>query len=428
MRIFIGPTEIAGIGSSLRDGFVGLGLHCDVVTATPHRFSYGAENGQSILIRAWQWVSTKIRNSRSSRFKKLPLYLARFALRWAVVAKCLCSYDVFIFVSGLTLTDSELELRLLRAFKKKVIFWYVGSDARPPYMSGGKFQPPFCADVGDKVYFETRKVARLISLHEKYAQAIITSPTIAQFNTRRLVNWFAVGIPRIIPEHFGNKKNASKSSLRALHSPSKPVLKGTSLIKQAVSNLNTKGVNIELILIEGMPNSVVLDEIAKCDFVIDQMYSDQPLATFAVEAAHFGKPAVVGGYFAEVIESYLNPEFVGPSEFVTPANLEMAIERLATDQSYRMELGSRAKQFVDDRWTSRAVAERFVKILSGTAPEEWYFDPRDTTYTDGCGLSRESTAVLIREVVGRHGASALMVDDKPELKAALVSMAQKYAG
>lgn len=427
MRIFIGPTEIAGIGHGLREGLVSLGHHCDLIIATPHRFSYGAEAGSSRLVRIWQWVNGQIRNSSKGRLQKLPWYLARAVLRWALVARCLNDYDAFIFISGLTITNSELELWLLKAFRKKIAFWYVGSDARPPYMSGGKFQPPFSADVGERLYVETKKVSQLLALHEKYADSIITSPTIAQFNKRRLLNWFAIGIPRDIPEYKGPDIVAgNKKVVRALHSPSKPLVKGTALIKKAVENLNAKGVAIELVLLEGMPNSVVLEEISRADFVIDQAYSDQPLATFATEAAHFGKPAVVGGYFAEVVGSYLEPAFVGPSEFVTPDKIEQAVEKLATDESYRIKLGQRAKTYVDSNWTAQAVAERFLTVLSGKAPDHWYFDPNGTTYVEGCGLSRESTAALVGALVRDYGPSALLVDDKPELKTALISLAAAF--
>ena len=40
----------------------------------------------------------------------------------------------------------------------------------------------------------------------------------------------------------------------------------------------------------------ILAELARCDFVIDQLYSDYPLPGLATEAAWFGKPTVVGGY------------------------------------------------------------------------------------------------------------------------------------
>ena len=46
----------------------------------------------------------------------------------------------------------------------------------------------------------------------------------------------------------------------------------------------------------GQPNSVVLEQLARCDFIIDQLYADFPMPGFATEAAWFGKPAVTAGY------------------------------------------------------------------------------------------------------------------------------------
>lgn len=47
-----------------------------------------------------------------------------------------------------------------------------------------------------------------------------------------------------------------------------------------------------------MSNATVLQELQQCDFVIDELYSDVPLAMLATEAAIFGKPVIVGGYYS----------------------------------------------------------------------------------------------------------------------------------
>jgi len=57
-----------------------------------------------------------------------------------------------------------------------------------------------------------------------------------------------------------------------------------------------------------MPNHAVLEELGKCDFVIDQAFADYGMAGFATEAAWFGKTAVVGGYQSELWQSWLTDQ------------------------------------------------------------------------------------------------------------------------
>lgn len=424
MRIFIGPTEIAGMGEGLRRGFLELGHECDVITAAPHPFAYGDKKAKSNIVRIWQWFGSRVESPNRNKLQKIPFYLFKLALSWLVLFRTIPLYDSYIFLFGSTLTNTELELMVLKIFKKKIIVCYVGSDARPPYMDGGKFQPPFSSKVMRRVHKKTQQTARLVALHERYADQIVSNHGLCHFSQRKLVNWFYLGIPT--PEHapHPNEVNlAQHRTILALHSPSNQAVKGTKIIEDVVSKLQKKGIPIELKLIKNVQNSVVLDEIAKCDFVIDQIYSDTPMAGFATEAARFGKPAIVGGYFATEVAQYIPSKILPPSEFVHPELLGCAIQKMATDQNYREQLGKKAKQFVNEQWSSKCVAERYLNLLMGTVPHEWYFDPRETTYIRGCGLSEKATTELITEMIQGFGIKSLQVKNKPDLEQKLLNVA-----
>ena len=176
-------------------------------------------------------------------------------------------------------------------------------------------------------------------------------------------------------------------------------------------------------MIEGMPYELVLRELSACDFVVDQLYSDTPLAVFATEAAFAGKPAVVGGYFAREVASYLQPQDRPPSLFVMPAHIEAAIERLIIDRAFRLELGAKARRFVTTHWTAKAVAERYLKLLSDDIPENWWFDPGHVRYVRGCGMPQAHASRLVRELIERFGVSSLQVADKQELEQAFIRLA-----
>lgn len=424
MRIFVGSTEIAGIGEGLSHGFADLGHECDVVTALPHPFAYGVAQPKPWFAVIWLRLHDMVqRAGPKTSVRGFSWRVARASWSWVVLLASLYRYDAFIFLYGSTITNTEFELWLLRRLKKRIIFTYVGSDARPAYMDGAL---SISVNASTKqIYQIVKRQKKLIAMHERYANEIVSAHIISHFNSRPLVNWFAMGIPRVVGTVKAPANPGGRSSrVRVLHSPSNPIVKGTEIIEQAVDRLKSKGLDIELVMLKATPNNVVLAEIMKSDFVIDQVYSDQPLATFATEAAHFGKPAVVSGYFSEVIKDYLNPELIAPSEYVPPEALEAAIEKLSTDKAYRIELGARAKLYVEYRWSSRAVAQRYLMLIEGNVPADWYFDPFDTLYIGGCGLSKETTAIQIQTLVEAYGASALQVDDKPRLKEALLDMAR----
>ena len=212
--------------------------------------------------------------------------------------------------------------------------------------------------------------------------------------------------------------------IRILHSPSHPLVKGTAEILNALDRLREKGYQFEVVKIQGMPNEVVLKELACCDFVVDQMYSDTPLATFATEAALFGKPAIVGGYFAHSIEDFLSANELPPSLFVTPDGIEAAIERLIVNVDFREELGKKARQFVLSQWSPIQVASRYLRLLNDDAPPQWWRTPESAAYIYGCGLPEGRARRLVALLIAHFGANALEVHDKPYLEAALVNFAR----
>ena len=121
------------------------------------------------------------------------------------------------------------------------------------------------------------------------------APLNSHFLTRKMVNSMALGLPfsdapkkclKKEPKYL--KENSNFQGLRVLHAPSHPYVKGTYEIKRVISSLQDAGHPIKLILLNGLPNSKVLQELEKCDFVVDQIYSDGPLGGLGVEAAWFG--------------------------------------------------------------------------------------------------------------------------------------------
>jgi hypothetical protein len=261
----------------------------------------------------------------------------------------------------------------------------------------------------------------MISWFEVFASVIVGAPLTGHFFTKPFVNWFSLGIPIGLPSVLDTEKVlasevAGARRVRILHAPSKPILKGTARIREAISNLRNVGYAIDYVEIKGQPNAIVQDELAKCDFVVDQVYSDTPLAGLATEAAAHGKPSVVGGYGLKELKAILNKAPWPPSETCHPDSMQESIEKLIKEPEYRIGLGISAREFVATTWLTSEVAKRYLRVINGQIPQFWWYDPGTIQYPFGCGQSEHQTKQIVKKLIERYGAHALRLRRESDLE------------
>jgi len=338
-KIFIGPCEIAGYYSNLAKGFKDLGVEVHFFSFRPHPSNYEVQVDLPFLIKITQYFNLfKINKNIVIRFF-ISLIAECSSFIWAVSA--IFKYDVFIFGFGQSLIRYNLDLYVLKALNKIVISNLAhGSEARPVYIDGA------IQNKDHGLYPSVKKLKRIakrtkkmVSRHEKLVTHIIGSPmSTSQFCTKNFINFFMLGIPtlKVRTNLIDNKiiRSNLKGPIIILHAPSHPFAKGTLAIKRAISNLKDKGYKIDFRLIHGVPNSKVIEQIKKCDFIVDQQYSDTPLAGFATEAAIFGKTSVVGGYAFEYLKDFIPKEMYPPSQICHPDKIDDAIEKLIIDVKF----------------------------------------------------------------------------------------------
>lgn len=121
--------------------------------------------------------------------------------------------------------------------------------------------------------------------------------------------------------------------------------------------------------------------------IVDEIYSDTPMAVFATEAAFASKPAVVGSYYVNQIKDDLPATNMPPSMSCHPDLLEAVMEKLIVNHKFREELGNKAREFVMTNWSAIKVAQHYLMLIDGNFPGEWLYDPRNIRYLHGCGLS-----------------------------------------
>lgn len=432
MRVLVGPLEIAGYYSNLTLGMKALGVDVDFITYHSHPFGYGGETRQPVLLRVAKWFN-RLRGVPRRVFPLKVIYALPgeiFSAMWAINA--IFRYDVYIFGFGRSLLPLGLDLPLLRILGKKVITNLAhGSETRPVYINGA-LQTKEGVRASPKLLFSRgRKMAQMVDRHFRYASVVIGAPFSSSQNARgRFINLFALGIPFKANEVENatatdcNARDEESEVIRILHAPSHPAGKGSHVIISAIEGLRKKGYLIQFLLIHGQPFSEVLAEIKKCDFVVDQIYSDTPMAGFATEAAWFGKPAVVGGYGLERLIDFVPDGMWPPSKTCHPDKIESAIEELIMDKRQLKQLGIAAQAFVREKWNAVEVAKRFLRLIEGDIPEEWWINPENIIYVDGWGQSQETTRQVIRKMVSEYGVTSLQLSHRPDLERAFL----KFAG
>jgi glycosyltransferase involved in cell wall biosynthesis len=422
-KVFIGIKELGGYYSNLKNGFDSCHVHSVMLNIETNPFQYTYWFQHNPLWANWaNTFSNKILPAfyYSSGFFRIiwDLVIARI-YRFILFTVVLFQYDVFIFSYGTTFFNLK-ELPLLKYLGKKIILVFHGSDLRPIFMDGGALLQ--FNKTKNEIIFNIQKQKKRIAFMEKYSDYIITIPSIAQFLSKSFVNWWMVGIP------FSSKKirNTYKSKnkyLRILHAPSDKQVKGTIRIREIVESLKKKGYTFEYVELINKTNNEVLKELMRCDFVIDQLYSDTPMPILPTEAGYFGKPSVIGGY----LESIQYQPFLPPTLYANPEKMEEIVTKLIINHQYRKRVGLKAKKFVKSRWNPSRVAQRYLRIIKGKIPKVWICRPDKIDYFKGAGLPEWKLKKVIRYVVKKGGMESLQLWDKPTLEKRFIKYCRKLS-
>ena len=399
--------------SRLEAGFTKLGVRSELVDAYPNR-DYPRHTTPGRLGRIVQFLGKKRWNAPRSSVARLGWQVLQSLSLVGLLVHALWKFDVFIFAGGVSFLHG-LDLPLLRLFGKRVIVIFHGSECRPPYINGAYVGPHTALDVSHCLRL-TRRIRRWVVWVNAHTDVIVNHPYATHFNTTPVVNWLSVGHPYEIPAT--PPSNRVGTACVIVHAPTRPIPKGTPEIEAAIERLRARGHDITLVKVIGRPPRDVLAALAACDFVVDELYSDTPMAAFATEAASMGKPAVVGMHDVNGLQQTLAGEPLPPAHVCHPRRLEEAIERLVVDVDYRCELGAQAREYVRINFSLERVAARFLQLATGPVPTDWTFDPAALRYLHGWGLTESRLREVLTALVERGGLQVLGLADKPELEQA----------
>lgn len=425
-RVCFAPTDVASYYSGLREGLEAIGIKSWFFCFEPSKYArFRPRSTDMWLERLVFWLGnqgvlhTTVAGRSLRELLMLPLRIICF-----VVAALCC--DTFVFAFGKTFLR-RVELPLLHALGRRIVFVFNGSDTRPAWMSGlfliGRGQPNATA-----MAREIRRQQRCIRRIERYANEIVCHPLSAQLLTRPFVNHLRIGHPFSASEltaggEMSEINTSPNEPLRILHAPTRPLQKGSLQLRSIIQHLHAAGLNIDYVELTNQPNATSLRALRECDLVVDQLFSDIPLAGFATEAAAFGKPCIVGGYGRDEIARLTRESPLPMVHFVHPDDMSNEVLGLIRDPERRAKIAAELKRFVCDEWCSLNVAQRFLTLLDGSTPPSWRVDPRGLRYWQGWGAPEDAVRRGIAALIAHAGPKTLGLEHNPELKAEVIRQA-----
>ena len=183
-------------------------------------------------------------------------FVRRQAAQWRALASLLPRTDVFHFMFGLTVVPQSLQYPILRAFRKRSVMHYLGSDIRgktPEQLAAGKKAGAEIVGSWDAIRW--------------VPEATVIPP--------------GIDLSTIAPVPPRDRKRPV-----VVHAPSSRRRKGTEHVVAACEALG-----LDLRIVEGVPHDEALALYREADIVIDQLNAGW-YGVLAIEGLALGKPVL----------------------------------------------------------------------------------------------------------------------------------------
>jgi glycosyltransferase involved in cell wall biosynthesis len=162
-----------------------------------------------------------------------------------------------------------------------------------------------------------------------------------------------------IPARRQDRRRVAGDPLVLAHAPNHGHFKGTKYVLAAVETLKAEGHAIELQLVQGVPNTQVLELFAKADVVLDQLVGGFHGYT-ALEAMALGKPVI----------TYVRSEDLVlpgcPLINATPDTIVQVLRDLCEGRYDLAQLGRRGEAYVREHYSVASVADRLGDLYLRT--------------------------------------------------------------
>jgi len=170
-----------------------------------------------------------------------------------------------------------------------------------------------------------------------------------------------------LPEPGERRPSDSVGSLKLLHAPNHREIKGTRHIIKAVEELRAEGIDVELVMLERVPNEEVRRLILEADVIVDQLVIGW-YAMFAIEAMASGKP-VICHLRRDLEELYVATGLLDgfdeiPIIRADAFSFKEVIRVLHADRDILVSAAERGRGYIERHHSVEAISLAFSKILA----------------------------------------------------------------
>ncbi len=289
-------------------------------------------------------------NIEKEKYYMYPIFIFRII---KFILKSIKKYDIFHFHFGYSLLPFNLDLWILKKLNKKVFMEYHGSELRRKsvYESKNVYHNGFIGIEDKKSYKLQKRIAKNVDgiiVHDQELKEQL-------FNFD--VNVYVLPL-RINTKKFEPHFPTNREKLLIVHSPSKRETKGTKYIVEAIKELS-KVYNIEIQIVEGLPNEKAKEIFIKADIIVDQLLIGT-YGMFAIECMAYGKPTVC--YIREdLLDSF--PE-APPIYNANIDNIKDKLEELIVDFDIRYRIGVESRRYIEKYHDSYIIAAKALEIYN----------------------------------------------------------------
>jgi len=333
--VFIGFTNIAGVGTRLKNGFLEIGIHADFYSFSQHPFGYTTDKFLNFS-----------KNLFLSRIQKIYFILM-------MVIK----YKYFIYIgSGTGLLSNRKEINFFKFFKKQTMIVYVGCDARMPEMVE-KYKWNTCIycpqEYKDFVGCDLELKRKRIREEESLFDFIVSPHECAGYIQNKYINiLWPVDMARFpVRDEF----KISEKIFRILHAPSNKEYKGSKYIIDVINKLK-KYYDFEFVIVQNIDINTLYQEIINSDLIIDQMLAGW-YGLFAIEAMALSRPVIC----------YIREKYSEGGECpiinANPDTLFDVLLSILSAPDKLKEIGHRSRKYVEKNHSDFIVAKRLLDIF-----------------------------------------------------------------
>ena len=259
-------------------------------------------------------------------------------------------HDLYIYSWDTALHGYE-DLKVLKDKGKKIIFLFIGSEARYAHAFNQEF--PTTPIKWSKFHLteNINKKLNFLRKVEQFADVLFSLPDQSGLLVRPYNHMY-------MPLDSSNIRfNYPDNDIpRIVHAPTSRSIKGTEKILIAIETLKLEGHIFEFLLLENEPNHVVRKALEDADIVVDQIYAHGP-GVFGSEAMAAGC-AVATRYLKGYEEVYAPPVC-----YIDSDCLLINLRRLITDRDYRKSLAYAGHEFVSKYNDPKKIATRMLEKL-----------------------------------------------------------------